>query len=180
MLIQSAAGQASDSSKGDDQRGGRARTVVHKTRQDRGHIQQFPVTGKKGDQMKAGFIGLGIMGRPMAKNLLKAGVEVVCADLNKDAVADVVANGGKEASYAEIGAECPVIITMVPNGDIVKSILFGEGGVASTIKAGALVCDMSSVTPVESQYCYVCKKEVFYSSSRDARDFRRGIRAQDP
>ena len=89
--------------------------------------------------MKAGFIGLGIMGRPMAKNLLKAGVEVVCADLNKEAVADVVANGGKEASYAEIGAECPVIITMVPNGDIVKSILFGEGGVASTIKAGTLV-----------------------------------------
>ena len=64
--------------------------------------------------MKVGFIGLGIMGRPMAKNLLKAGVEVVCADLNKEAVADVVANGGKEASYAEIGAECPVIITMVP------------------------------------------------------------------
>jgi 2-hydroxy-3-oxopropionate reductase len=90
----------------------------------------------------------------MAKNLLKAGVEVVCADLNKEAVADVVANGGKEASYAEIGAECPVIITMVPSGDIVKSILFGEGGVASTIKEGTLVCDMSSVTPVESQYCY--------------------------
>ena len=109
--------------------------------------------------MKAGFIGLGIMGRPMAKNLLKAGVEVVCADLNKEAVADVVANGGKEASYAEIGAECPVIITMVPNGDIVKSILFGEGGVASTIKAGTLVCDMSSVTPVESQYCYEKLKE---------------------
>ena len=55
---------------------------------------------RKGNEMKVGFIGLGIMGRPMAKNLLKAGVEVVCADLNKEAVADVVANGGKEASYA--------------------------------------------------------------------------------
>ena len=109
--------------------------------------------------MKVGFIGLGIMGRPMAKNLLKAGAEVLCADLNKEAVADVVANGAKEASYAEIGAECPVIITMVPNGDIVKSILFGEGGVASTIKEGTLVCDMSSVTPVESQYCYEKLKE---------------------
>ena len=121
--------------------------------------QVFPDTGRKGNEMKAGFIGLGIMGRPMAKNLLKAGVEVVCADLNKEAVADVVANGGKEASYAEIGAECPVIITMVPSGDIVKSILFGEGGVASTIKEGTLVCDMSSVTPVESQYCYEKLKE---------------------
>ena len=57
--------------------------------------QVFPDTGRKGNEMKAGFIGLGIMGRPMAKNLLKAGVEVVCADLNKEAVADVVANGGK-------------------------------------------------------------------------------------
>ena len=95
----------------------------------------------------------------MAKNLLKAGVEVVGTDLNKDAVADLVANGGKEASYAEIGAECPVIITMVPSGAIVKSILFGEGGVASTIKEGTLVCDMSSVTPVESQYCYEKLKE---------------------
>ena len=101
-----------------------------------------------------GFIGLGIMGRPMAKNLLAAGKELMVADLNKEAVADVVAAGGVEASYAEIGAACDRIILMVPSGDISKSILFGEGGVASTIKAGAVVCDMSSVTPVESKECY--------------------------
>ena len=103
--------------------------------------------------MKLGFIGLGIMGRPMAKNLLAAGVEVLCADLNKEAVADVVSAGGVEASYADIGEACSVIITMVPNGQIVQSILFGENGVASTIKEGAVVCDMSSVTPGESRYC---------------------------
>lgn len=104
--------------------------------------------------MKLGFIGLGIMGRPMAKNLLKAGEELLVADLNKEAVVDVVAAGAEEASYTEIGEQCERIIIMVPSGAISKSILFGEGGVASTVKKGAVVCDMSSVTPVESQECY--------------------------
>ena len=49
--------------------------------------------------MKVGFIGLGIMGRPMAKNLLNAGVELLVSDLNKEAVADVVAAGAKEATF---------------------------------------------------------------------------------
>ena len=104
--------------------------------------------------MKVGFIGLGIMGRPMAKNLLKAGVELLVSDLNKEAVADVVAAGAKEATYAEIGEACERIIIMVPSGAISKSILFDEGGVASTVKAGSVVCDMSSVTPVESKECF--------------------------
>lgn len=109
--------------------------------------------------MKVGFIGLGIMGRPMAKNLLGAGIDLMVADLNKEAVADVVAAGATEASYAEIGAQCEKIIIMVPSGEISKSILFGEGGVASTIQAGSVVCDMSSVTPVESKECYDGLKE---------------------
>lgn len=110
--------------------------------------------------MKIGFIGLGIMGRPMAKNLLKAGAEVIVSDLNQEAVKDVVAAGGKEGSYAEIGAQCDKIIIMVPNGAITKSILFGENGVASTIQPGSIVCDMSSVTPVESRECYAKLKEL--------------------
>lgn len=109
--------------------------------------------------MKIGFIGLGIMGRPMAKNLLKAGAEVIVSDLNQEAVKDVVAAGGKEGSYAEIGAQCDKLIIMVPNGAITKSILFGENGVASTIQPGSIVCDMSSVTPVESRECYAKLKE---------------------
>ena len=52
---------------------------------------------------KIGFIGLGIMGKPMAKNLLNAGVKVMVTDLNKDAVAEVVAAGAEEGTYAEIG-----------------------------------------------------------------------------
>ncbi len=109
--------------------------------------------------MKVGFIGLGIMGRPMAKNMLKAGVELMVSDLNKEAVADVVAAGATEASYAKIGEQCERIIIMVPSGAITKSILFDEGGVASTVKAGTVICDMSSVTPVESQECYNALKE---------------------
>ena len=110
--------------------------------------------------MKIGFIGLGIMGRPMVKNLLLAGAEVIVSDLNQEAVKDVVAAGGKEGSYAEIGAQCDKIIIMVPNGAITKAILFGENGVASTIQPGSIVCDMSSVTPVESRECYTKLKEI--------------------
>ena len=110
--------------------------------------------------MKIGFIGLGIMGRPMVKNLLDAGMEVLVSDLNKDAVAEILAYGKekevnvKEASYQEIGSGCEMIITMVPNGSIVKSILFDEGGVAASIPEGALVCDMSSILPEESRECH--------------------------
>ena len=111
-------------------------------------------------QMKTGFIGLGIMGRPMAKNLLKAGVDLIVTDLNKEAVKDVVAAGAQEGTYEEIGKECGVVFIMVPSGDITKSILFGEGGVASFIKEGSIVCDMSSVTPVESKECYERLKEI--------------------
>ena len=110
--------------------------------------------------MKIGFIGLGIMGRPMVKNLLQAGAEVIVSDLNQEAVKDVVAAGGKEGSYAEIGAQCDKIIIMVPNGAITKAILFGENGVASTIQPGSIVCDMRSVTPVESRECYTKLKEI--------------------
>lgn len=109
--------------------------------------------------MKVGFIGLGIMGRPMAKNLVKAGVELMVADLSKEAVAEVVSAGALEGTYAQIGQQCEVVFTIVPNGDIVKAILFGEQGVAATLKEGSVVCDMSSVTPVESKECYERLKE---------------------
>lgn len=110
--------------------------------------------------MKTGFIGLGIMGRPMAKNLLKAGMDLMVADLNKDAVAEVTACGATEGTYAEIGAQCERIILMVPSGAISKSILFGQDGVVSTIQKGSIVCDMSSVTPGESRECYEQLKSI--------------------
>lgn len=109
---------------------------------------------------RVGFIGLGIMGKPMVMNLLKGGCDVMVADLNKEAVAECVKAGAVEGSYEQIGRECGVVITMLPNGDIVQSVLFGENGVAFGLTAGKLVCDMSSVTAVQSTTCYEKLKEM--------------------
>lgn len=103
---------------------------------------------------KIGFIGLGIMGKPMAKNLLKAGVELLVCDLNEEAVKEVTMAGAEAGSYAQIGEQCEIIFLILPNGDISKSVLFDENGVASTLTSGKIVCDMSSVTPVESKECF--------------------------
>lgn len=113
---------------------------------------------------KVGFIGLGIMGKPMAKNLLKDGFEVLVSDVNPDAVAELVAEGAVAASNKEIGEQCEQIITILPNGQIVQDVLFGEDGVASGLANNPaeekVVCDMSSVTATDSQYCYEKLKEV--------------------
>lgn len=101
-----------------------------------------------------GFIGLGIMGKPMAKNLLAGGVQLMVSDLNETAVQEVVAAGAVRGTYGEIAEKCDIIITMLPSGAIVQSVLFGENGVAEKLTAGKLVCDMSSVTPDESRTCY--------------------------
>lgn len=102
--------------------------------------------------MKIGFIGLGIMGKPMSKNLLKAGHELVVCDFNKDAVAEVVAAGAKEgANGAEIAKECDVIITMLPNSPHVRTVALGEGGIIEGAHEGTVLIDMSSIDPVESK-----------------------------
>lgn len=100
-----------------------------------------------------GFIGLGIMGKPMAKNLLKAGCELLVYDINQAVVDEVKACGAKAGSLSQIGEQCGIIFTILPNGSIVKEVLFGEDGVSRNLKAGSIVCDMSSVTPTESQFC---------------------------
>jgi 2-hydroxy-3-oxopropionate reductase len=102
---------------------------------------------------KVGFIGLGIMGKPMSKNLIKNGCDLMVADLVQAAVDDVVAAGATAATNAEIAANCDFIFISLPNGSIVKSVLFGENGVAENAKPGTVICDTSSVTPTESKYC---------------------------
>lgn len=102
--------------------------------------------------MEIGFIGLGIMGKPMAKNLIKAGHEVVVFDINKDNVANVVAAGAKDGgSIKEIAAGCATIITMLPNSPHVKAVVCGEGGVLESAKPDTVVIDMSSIAPLASQ-----------------------------
>jgi 2-hydroxy-3-oxopropionate reductase len=102
---------------------------------------------------KIGFVGLGIMGRPMALNLLAAGTPLLVNDVNAAAVEAVCRQGGEATSLAEIGRSCDVVLTILPNGTIVQEVLFGPDGSASLLASGTLVIDMSSVTPGESQIC---------------------------
>jgi 2-hydroxy-3-oxopropionate reductase len=101
---------------------------------------------------KIGFIGLGIMGKPMAKNLLKAGFSIVAYDLNKDATEDVVKAGALAASSSkEAAGKAEVIITMLPDSPDVKEVILGKDGVLEGIKPGSIVIDMSSINPLVSQ-----------------------------
>lgn len=102
--------------------------------------------------MKVGFIGLGIMGRPMAKNLVKAGHELVVFDFNKEAVADLASCGATAVeSGKEVASQCEVVITMVPNSPHVRAAVLGENGVAEGAKPGTVLIDMSSIDPTESK-----------------------------
>lgn len=102
--------------------------------------------------MKIGFIGLGIMGKPMAKNLIKAGHELVVFDFNKDSVAELVSGGAASAeSGREAAAQAEVVITMVPNSPHVRAAVLGENGVAEGAKPGTVLIDMSSIDPTESK-----------------------------
>ncbi|WP_313164626.1 2-hydroxy-3-oxopropionate reductase [Sedimentibacter sp.] len=102
--------------------------------------------------MKLGFIGLGIMGKPMSKNLIKAGHELVVCNNSIEPVNELVAMGAKAAlNGAEVAKECDVIITMLPNSPHVKSVALGENGISDTAKPGTILIDMSSIDPVESK-----------------------------
>ncbi len=100
-----------------------------------------------------GFIGLGIMGRPMALNLLQKGCNLLVYDIDPSAVAVLKAAGAQSGTPAEIGVACRIVFTILPNGAIVQDVLFGAGGVASTLKPGSTLVDMSSVQPGEAQTC---------------------------
>lgn len=101
---------------------------------------------------KIGFVGLGIMGKPMVRNLLKKGFDVTAFDIVEAAVQEMVEAGAKGAKSAkEVATDKDVVITMVPSGPIVRSLLQGEDGILAGVKPGTVIIDMSSVTPVESQ-----------------------------
>jgi 2-hydroxy-3-oxopropionate reductase len=102
--------------------------------------------------MKIGFIGLGIMGKPMSKNLLKAGYELIVVDRNQAAVDEVVAVGAKSAATAKAAAEqADIIITMLPNSPHVKEVVLGANGVLEGVKKGSTFIDMSSIAPLVSR-----------------------------
>jgi 2-hydroxy-3-oxopropionate reductase len=101
---------------------------------------------------KIGFIGLGIMGGPMASNLLDAGFEVIGFDLVTASLDRLSTAGGKVASSAgQAAAEADVVITMLPNHPQVEAVAFGDGGVLDSAKPGTLYIDMSTIRPETSR-----------------------------
>lgn len=97
-----------------------------------------------------GFIGIGNMGRPMAHHLVEAGYRLHVADKSDEAVRAFASEHDCEAppDLASLGTACSVVITMLPNGKIVREVLLGKGGTAGTLGAGAIVIDMSSSSAV--------------------------------
>ncbi|MCL2855276.1 MAG: 2-hydroxy-3-oxopropionate reductase [Defluviitaleaceae bacterium] len=101
--------------------------------------------------MKIGFIGLGIMGKPMVKNLIKAGEVVLVHSRTQASVDEVVADGAIPSNIAEIGRECGMVITMLPDGPDVEQVVLGAGGLLENAKEGLILVDMSSIAPAISQ-----------------------------
>lgn len=102
--------------------------------------------------MKIGFIGLGIMGRPMVCNILKAGYrEVLVWNRSQGAIDACVSYGAAASTPREIGETCDTVITMLPNSPQVKEVMLGENGVAQYMKPGAVFIDCSSINPVASK-----------------------------
>jgi len=103
-------------------------------------------------QPKIGFIGLGIMGKPMAKNLLKAGFPLVVHNRTRSKVDELVREGATAAtSSKEVAANADVIITMLPNSPDVELVALGPDGIKDGAKRGQLFIDMSTINPIVSQ-----------------------------
>ncbi len=99
-----------------------------------------------------GFIGLGIMGKPMAKNLLRAGYKLVVLDLKQEAVNELTALGAEKASSpSEVGRICDTVITMLPNSPHVKEVVLGKDGLIEGMQPGSVLIDMSSISPIATR-----------------------------
>jgi 2-hydroxy-3-oxopropionate reductase len=101
---------------------------------------------------KLGFIGVGIMGKPMAKNLIDAGYKVLVYDINKTALDEIVAYGGERGtSPKNVAEKSDIIITMLPNSPDVKKAVLGENGLIEGVREGQILIDMSSIAPLVSR-----------------------------
>lgn len=97
---------------------------------------------------KVGFIGLGIMGRPMALNLLRAGFPMVVYNRTEDKTEALVREGAvKASSPAEVAGYCPVVITIVSDTPDVQEVILGDNGVVEGVEAGSVIIDMSTISP---------------------------------
>lgn len=102
--------------------------------------------------MKLGFIGLGIMGKPMAKNLMKAGHDLVIYDINDNAVQELADLGAKKGSSSkDVAIQTEIIFTMLPNSPHVLEVILGENGVLEGASPDSIIVDMSSIAPLISK-----------------------------
>ena len=107
-----------------------------------------------------GFVGLGIMGRPMARNLMNAGYELTVYDIVGEAVEELATEGARPASSSsEVAANTDKIITMLPDSADSERAILGPGGVLEGAKAGSVVIDMSSIAPSMSQKIFAACAE---------------------
>ncbi len=99
-----------------------------------------------------GFVGLGVMGRPMAQNLIKAGHRLIVHNRSRGAVDEVVASGATAGgSPADVARQATVIITMLPDTADVELVITGADGILTAVQRGAVVIDMSSISPVATR-----------------------------
>jgi 2-hydroxy-3-oxopropionate reductase len=104
--------------------------------------------------MALGFLGLGVMGGPMARNLVKAGYRVTGYDTDGERLARFVAAGGKgAASASEAGQGADVVLLSLPTGDVVREVVLGPHGLAASLQPGTLVADLSTTEPKVAQDC---------------------------
>ncbi len=102
--------------------------------------------------MKVGFVGLGIMGKPMCRNLIKAGHQVTVFDIVPELVEEVAASCATRGKSAQdVAARSEITITMVPDGPEVEAAVLGAGGALEGAKAGSIIVDMSSISPIVAQ-----------------------------
>jgi 2-hydroxy-3-oxopropionate reductase len=109
---------------------------------------------------KIGFIGLGIMGKPIAKNLLKAGYNLNVLDINLNAVEELVKEGATpNKSPKQVAEDSDVAITVLPDSPEVEQVVFEPGGVIEGIRSGMLFIDMSTIAPATSRKVYKALKK---------------------
>lgn len=110
---------------------------------------------------KIGFIGLGIMGMPMSKNLKKAGFDLLAGVRNPARTKEAADSGIAVAeSFAQVAQKCDIIVTMLPNSPQVKDLLLGENGIAKEARPGTLFVDMTSGAPGDSREIYAELKKM--------------------
>ena len=115
-----------------------------------------------------GFIGLGIMGKPMAGHLVAAGHTVHVHDLNPEPVRELVSKGAVACnSSKEVAQKSDIIITIVPDTPDVEAVLFGKDGVAEGLKPGSIVVDMSSISPIATKE-FASRLEILGAKMLDA------------